>query len=428
MPFRRKREFDTTNTEEPAARVTRTASQEANVRNQGSEPLMSELEQNPREPELLPRASLESQQAIPTIPVHRGDDDQLYIPVPPVTRRSKRRTELILFLLTCASTFYAGYENLREPVGIAQLPDGRQIVLSQKTYKNGLLYSLGVMAILGAHEMGHYLQARRYGVPASLPMFIPMPFGPFGTMGAVIVQQAGVANRKSMFDIAISGPLAGLVIAIPLAWWGISMSRVETFEPIPGVSSQIFPDPLLLKWIVRSYFGELKPNQDVVINPILFAGWVGFFITGLNLIPIGQLDGGHILFCLVKKRAHRIARALFLGAAAVVAYSTFFGDQSYTGWWLMLALIWMMGTRHPPTADDQIPLGLPRVILGWVTLLFIFIGFSPRPPYEVRGPNLELRAPLPAPKIQGDPENARRPFLPGIGQGVPPGQEHETEL
>jgi membrane-associated protease RseP (regulator of RpoE activity) len=211
-------------------------------------------------------------------------------------------------------------------------------------------------------------------------------------MGAVIVQQAGTADRKSMFDIAISGPLAGLVLALPMAWWGIRNSQIMAVPP--GAVVQVFPDPLILKWIVRYYFGELGPNQDIQVNPLLFAGWVGIFITGLNLIPIGQLDGGHILYCLLRRRAHVVARWLFLGAAAIVAANSFFGDQRYTGWWLMLALLWMFGTRHPPTADDRMQLGTGRIVLGWLTLAFIIIGFSPRPPYEVQSRPIPPRPPI----------------------------------
>jgi membrane-associated protease RseP (regulator of RpoE activity) len=334
---------------------------------------MSDAPREPLEPELLPRPS----EGLPPLPGNPGDFDERWrLSAPP--RPPKRKLALILFLLTCASTFYAGGEQF----GFLRALDvqHRRIVPVRHWtafVATGLTYSVGVLLILGAHEMGHYLQARRYGVPASLPMFIPMPVSPFGTMGAVIIQQAGAGDRKAMFDIAISGPLAGLVLALPISWWGIKNSYILTVPPgahIPG-----YGDPLILKWIVRYYFGPLQANQDVVLNPVLFAGWVGVFITALNLMPMGQLDGGHILYCLIRRKAHVVARLFFFGAAAAVIGSTFFGQKEYTGWVVMLALIWMMGTRHPPTADDYVPLGWFRIILGWLTLGFIFIGFTPRP-------------------------------------------------
>jgi membrane-associated protease RseP (regulator of RpoE activity) len=351
---------------------------------------MSDAPREPLEPELLPRPG----EQFPEGPSFFPRDDERGFSPPPPPRRPKRWPPLLLFILTCVTTFAAGYDMF--PAGqVLVNPQTREVVVRKdvpQSIVNGLMYSLGVLAILVCHEMGHYLQARRYGVPASLPFFIPMPVGPFGTMGAVIFQQAGTADRRSMFDIAISGPLAGLVIALPIAWWGIRNSQIMAVPP--GGVVQVFPDPLILKWIVRYYFGELGPNQDIQINPLLFAGWVGIFITGLNLIPIGQLDGGHILYCLLRRRAHAVARWLFRGAAGIVAINSFFGDQRYSGWWLMLALLWMIGTRHPPTADDRMPLGTGRIILGWLTLAFIIVGFSPRPPYEVHSHPVPRRPPI----------------------------------
>lgn len=347
---------------------------------------MSESHREPLEPELLIQPV---NVAGPGSPVFRTDDR--YAPIAP--QPPKRKLALILLLLTVASTFYAGY---------AQFPVGKPVIdLKNKqvfwvkdewaSMHNGLLYSLGVLSILMAHEMGHYLQARRYGVPASLPLFIPMPVSPLGTMGAVIVQQAGTADRKSMFDIAISGPLAGLVVALPLNWWGIQHSHIGQMAPGQGG----YTNPLIVEWMIGLIHHPLKPGEDILLTPIVFAGWVGIFITGFNLIPIGQLDGGHILYCLIGKRAHFIARWLYFAAAATVVINVIRGNNEYSGWFLMLALLWMMGTRHPPTANDRVPLGAFRIVLGWLTLLFILVGFVPAPMYQT---------PVPArPAIQRDP-------------------------
>ena len=275
-------------------------------------------------------------------------------PVRPAPAPHRRRIvlPLVLFVLTCISTYFSG----------------------------GLEYAIGVMAILGAHEMGHYLQTLRYRVPASLPFFIPMPASPLGTMGAVIVQQAGVADRKSLFDIAISGPLAGLVIALPLTYWGIQTAVVE---PVPlDQPVTMFGDPLLIQWMVRWIHGPIPPGSEVHANPLLFAGWVGILITALNLIPIGQLDGGHILYALLRRKANFVMRLVFIGALTMVIYGGMYVDPSYYAWSMMLVLLTLMGTRHPPTADDFVPLGWGRKLLGWATLLFIIIGFTPTPIYE----------------------------------------------
>jgi membrane-associated protease RseP (regulator of RpoE activity) len=297
-------------------------------------------------------------------------------------RERLRRRALMLFLLTCFCTFLTGFIGDGEPVipKVFYFKGERWArvfteELSARTIK-GLLYSGCVMAILTAHELGHYLQARRYRVAASLPYFIPFPVSPFGTMGAVIVQQSGVADRKSMFDIAITGPLAGLVVALPVAFLGIINSRVVANVGI----GPVFGDPLLLKWMYRAIHGPIPAGDDILLNPMLFAGWVGIFITALNLVPIGQLDGGHILYCLIGRRAHYVARGLFALAACIVVVNVFFlNNQAYIVWWLMLFLIWLFGTRHPPTANDRVRLGAMRIVLGWLALLFVLVGFTPTP-------------------------------------------------
>ena len=263
----------------------------------------------------------------------------------PIARQRRRRILLpiVLFIATCLSTWLV----------------------------QDLAFSFAIMTTLLAHELGHYLQARRYGVPASLPYFIPMPASPIGTMGAVIVMQPGMGDRRSLFDIAITGPVAGLVPALLFSVLGLQWSQVvETADQGFGLK---LGEPLLFKLLAYLTFGPLPEGQDIALHSVAFAGWVGIFITALNLIPIGQLDGGHILYALLLKRAHMVARAL-LGAAmlAVVVWG-------YWGWTLMIFLLMLMGPAHRPTANDDVPLGTGRRILGWASLLFVPLGFTPVP-------------------------------------------------
>lgn len=240
------------------------------------------------------------------------------------------------------------------------------------TYRiGGFAFAVPLMFILTTHEFGHFFQALHYGVPASLPYFIPMPLSPIGTMGAVIGMQAGIGNRRALYDIGISGPLAGLVPAIACSIVGLQLSDVVATAGRKDMLT--LGEPLLFKLLVLLTFGPLEPTQDIALHPLAYAGWVGIFITGLNLIPIGQLDGGHVLYALLLRRAHPVA--MFALFAAVLAVAVF----GYWGWSLMLFLLFLMGPRHPPTADDSVPLGPGRIILGWLTLSFVILGFTPQP-------------------------------------------------
>jgi membrane-associated protease RseP (regulator of RpoE activity) len=234
-----------------------------------------------------------------------------------------------------------------------------------------LAYAIAVMTILLAHEMGHYLQARRYRVPASLPYFIPMPGSPIGTMGAVIGMQPGIGNRRSLFDIGVSGPLAGLVPTLIFSVVGLYWSEIA---PIGAhVSRGAVGFPPLFNFLAHWILGPVPAYHTIYLHPVAFAGWVGMFITALNLIPIGQLDGGHVLYAILREKAHGIAQALLiLAMVGVVLYG-------YWGWSLMLLLLMLMGPIHPPTSDDSVELGTTRTIIGWLSLAFVPLGFTPVP-------------------------------------------------
>lgn len=264
---------------------------------------------------------------------------------PPIPRPHRPRIGLpvALFFITCWSTWSAG----------------------------SLSYAFAIMTTLLAHELGHYLQARRYHVRASLPYFIPMPGSPIGTMGAVIAMQPGIGNRRTLFDIGVTGPIAGLVPTLIFSVVGLSLSTIEPIAAHRGSIS--LGEPLLFKFLSAMILGPIPENHDVFLHPIAFAGWVGMFITALNLIPIGQLDGGHVLYSLLLGKAHAVARGLLLAAMAAVVM---FG---YWGWILMLLLLMWMGPIHPPTADDSVPLGTTRTIIGWLSLAFVPLGFTPVP-------------------------------------------------
>lgn len=261
---------------------------------------------------------------------------------PPGPTRKQWTRAVLLFVATCVSTFLMG----------------------------GPAYAGAVMLILLTHEMGHYVQARRYHVAASLPYFLPMPISPIGTMGAIIVMRDRIRHTKALFDIGISGPLAGLVPTVLFTVIGLKRATVG---PVPEGPGLFFGEPLLFQFLARWILGEVPEGATILLGPLGMAGWVGIFITALNLIPIGQLDGGHVLYALLGKRAHAVA--MFLLGCAMVAVIV----GRYWGWSLMILLLLFFGPKHPPTRDDSVRLGWGRMVLGWATLAFVVLGFTPTP-------------------------------------------------
>jgi membrane-associated protease RseP (regulator of RpoE activity) len=272
--------------------------------------------------------------------------------VRPVRPRRNWRLPLLLFVATCLSTLYVG---------------------SQAGLSRGLQYAVPVMVILLCHEMGHFIQAHRYGVYASWPYFIPMPFSPLGTFGAVIAMEPRIGGRRALFDIGISGPLAGLVPTFIFLIIGLRHSKYIEVPPnvLAASGGFFYGAPLVFQFLAD----RLVPSSSGTVlrlDPMAFAGWVGLLITSLNLIPIGQLDGGHVLYALLRRKAHRVARFLLFAALLLVILY-------WHEWIVMIALLFLLGPIHPPTADDEEPLGTVRIILGWLTLAFIIVGFTPEP-------------------------------------------------
>ncbi|HUL24072.1 MAG TPA: site-2 protease family protein [Thermodesulfobacteriota bacterium] len=250
---------------------------------------------------------------------------------------------IILFILTAASTWIVG----------------------------GPAYSLTIILILLGHEMGHYLTSRRYGIRATLPFFLPLPLPPFGTLGAVIRMESTVSSRKALFDTGVAGPLTSLILSIPAIVIGLKLSKVVPVSHIKDGALRL-ADPLLFSLIQRLVLGQISENYEIFLHPIGFAGWVGLFVTSLNLLPIGQLDGGHIAYGLFGRKS----RVIFLIAIVVMAFITVFYNP---GWFLLLLLIILFGFRHPPPMDDITPLDWKRKIMGGVAFLAFFLSFTPAP-------------------------------------------------
>jgi len=283
---------------------------------------------------------------------------------------------IILFLLTSASTFWVG-ANVWVPIHFLEMSSiqgswmpVRETLVAH--WADGLIYMAAVLAILLTHEMGHFLATVRYRIPASLPIFLPFPISPIGTFGAVIGMDGTRANRREMFDIGLAGPLAGLVVALPIVWFGLAGLDFET--PVHG------PFALELPLGMRMILDYLQPagyqsGAQVVysqLTPLFMAGWVGLLITGINMMPVSQLDGGHVMYTLLGRRAHWIARGFMVLAIAYIVYADNWNLV------LMVFLVLLMGTDHPPTRDDNARLGPLRVVLGFSSLLIPLLCLTPR--------------------------------------------------
>ncbi len=235
----------------------------------------------------------------------------------------------------------------------------------------GVWYSLSLIAILLAHEMGHFFMSRRHGVPASLPYFLPVPIPPFGTFGAIIKMKGRMRSRKALFDIGVAGPLMGLLITIPAIIIGLLLSESVLLDKTQDTFFHL-GDSLLFVIAEKVVLGDLPEGYDLCLHPIAYAGWVGLFVTALNLLPVGQLDGGHIAYAMFGRKSKIIFGLTIMLWAGI---SFFF----YVGWTLMIVLVLIFGFRHPPPLDDVTPLDLKRKILGGVVFSLFILSFTPVP-------------------------------------------------
>jgi len=333
---------------------------------------------------------------VPLFRIENGRQTIYIVQGLPDPRPSNVKINLILFVITVCTVMLTGaLYGLDEP-----LPAG---ILETITFliERGWPFAVSLLAILGAHEFGHYLLGRYHKEHVTLPYFIPFPLSPFGTMGAFINMKRPPKNRRVLLDIGIAGPVSGLVIAIPVLILGLSLSTVDILPvTIPeGISFQVegnsilylvakylvfgrlLPAPLDLSgiplisfWLGYFFTGHPAPlgSVDVLLHPVAWAGWAGILVTGLNLLPAGQLDGGHMLYVLFgKKTAARILPIVLVGLVLL--------GFSWSGWWLWAVLIFFLGRSHAEPMDQVTPLESWRKILAALALVLFFLTFTPVP-------------------------------------------------
>jgi membrane-associated protease RseP (regulator of RpoE activity) len=261
---------------------------------------------------------------------------------------------IVLFVLTAISTYLVG----------------ANYSLDTKNIVNGLSYSCSIMLILLAHEMGHYVMSRTYGIPATLPYFIPFPFSPFGTFGAIIKMKGIIINKKALFDIGVAGPLSSFILSVPCLYFGMKLSSVVATSA--STNEFRLGEPLLLKLIQWMTIGELPPAQDILLHPLGYAGWVGLFVTALNLLPVGQLDGGHVVYAVFGQKS----KWAFMGSILILVFLALYYNP---GWLALIILLLIFGMRHPQPFDTETPLDRPRKILACFMLIVFILSFTPAP-------------------------------------------------
>lgn len=294
----------------------------------------------------------------------------VWTPFRPKFRHNYAR-HLLFFALTLFTTSFTPIWELFWAAlfrGLNPLP-----LFNWDTLLFGLPYSLTVLLILSAHEFGHYFACRYYNVDATLPYFLPLPLAPSGTLGAVIRIREAFPSKAALFDIGVAGPIAGFVVLVPFLYWGITMSQVGPISTVPG--TLYFGEPLLWKLFEWIHFGAVPANMDVFVHPVGLAAWWGMLATALNLLPFGQLDGGHIAYAALGRRAAWLS----IGTLVTVVALTMFAVSWTMFAVMMVAMAFFFGFRHPRVIDEHEPLDARRRVVAIVAAVIFILCFTPVP-------------------------------------------------
>jgi len=288
------------------------------------------------------------------------------------------------------------------------LNQGVDVFSEPTAIRIGFPFAITVMTILLSHELGHYFLARLHGVDVTLPFFIPAPPLLVGTFGAFIRMRSLPPDRRALFDIGAAGPWAGFVVAVPAVIIGLMLSEVRPLQASEG--GLILGDSLLFAWLTRLVLGVSSQDVTIMLHPVALAGWFGFFVTCLNLLPAGQLDGGHVAYAVFGRNHRWVSRGvlmflLLLGGAAL------FGSGGWPGWLFWGFMLLVLGVDHPRPNDPVTPLDRRRVIAAALTLIILILTFmpepfsvvepSPQPSIDFEGERTPVSIPAPVPHRHG---------------------------
>ncbi len=303
------------------------------------------------------RSAFEAEGFTPMLRKAQGREVVIAVPGVIHPRPVNLTINVLLFLATVATTMWAG-SFLAAPL------TSPTDMLNPLRLLKGLPFALALLSILGIHELGHYFMARRHGVDVTPPYFIPVPFG-LGTFGAFIQLRSPVEDRRSLFDVGLAGPIAGFVVAVPLMVLGLGLSEIV---PRP---SRVMAAPLLVQWL-GNIIQPHGPYEALRLHPIAFAAYIGLWVTAMNLLPVGQLDGGHVAY------------SVFGSAFRLVAWASMFvmvlmGLTVWSGWLIWAAFVALTGPEHPPPLNDITPLDAKRYVWFGIGVLVFAVTFLPRP-------------------------------------------------
>jgi hypothetical protein len=282
---------------------------------------------------------------------------------------------ILLFVVTVIATFVVGFSwsiGYKYAALFSQDPElgvDPGMIMNPEIVILSLIYAVVLLGILLGHEMGHYLACRYYKIDATLPYFIPAPTF-IGTMGAFIRIRTPITKKHQLFDIGIAGPLTSFVLSLPAIVLGLYLSKAV--PSLPEETSILFGDPLILEFVESIFFKGIPEGFDIVPHPIAFAGWVGILVTALNLFPVGQLDGGHVVYAIFGKKSRKLA-PYFLGIFILL------GIFFWIGWFVWALLIYFLGLKHPHISDEEKTLSAGRRLLGVLCLLIFALSFTPEP-------------------------------------------------
>ena len=331
-----------------------------------------------------------SSEQYPTPPQHPVEavpvDDAAHLPAeawvpfgPPPERvrfQHNYRLHLTLFLLTLfTTTFNQVLEYLYLWLGgaVEAGPHPLALFVRPDVIISGLLFSVPILLILSAHEFGHYIACRIHKVDATLPYFLPLPLPPTGTLGAVIRIKEAFPSKRALFDIGVAGPIAGFVMLLPFLYWGITLSTVAPAAHGPGVVE--FGEPLLFKAFAWMHFGAIPEGSEVYLHPMGFAAWWGMLATALNLMPFGQLDGGHIVYSLLGRRSSYVSIAT-VGVAMLLTLRSMSWISVTV---MMLVMAFFLGVRHPRIRDEDTPLDGVRQLVALCAFVMFVLCFTAVP-------------------------------------------------